>query len=278
MKTEMPPVLVNNLFTEERKALLDLFASLSESEWQTSTVCTGWSVKDIGLHLLGDDAGIIKLSEARVIPTSSGLQKSWKEVVNMVNERNGQWVEATRRITNSLLIEFLKVTGEETLKYFESRDLYSLGRSVSWAGPEPVPVWLDIAREYTERWIHQQQIRDAINKPGLKDKKFMGPVIAAFTRSFLRVIPEANAENGTIVKVIITGDAGLECCLVKENGAWKLYEQYDGKPASVVKLDQESAWRYLTKNIGRSEIANKIEVEGNKELGLTLLDAVSIIA
>ena len=278
MKTEMPPVLVNDLFADERKALLDLFASLTDTEWAAPTVCTGWTVRDIGLHLLGDDAGIIKLSETKTPSAVSGKQNTWEEKVNAVNEGNGRWVEATERITKSLLIEFLKITGEVTLKYFQSRDLYALGRSVSWAGPEPAPVWLDIAREYTERWIHQQQIRDAINKPGLKDKKFMGPVITAFMRSFLRVIPKANVENGTIIKVNITGDAGLECFPVKENGMWKLYEQYEGKPASIVKLDQESSWRYLTKNIGRSDIVNKFEVEGNKELGLTLLDAVSIIA
>ena len=51
---------------------------------------------------------------------------------------------------------------------------------MSWAGPEPAPVWLDLAREYTERWHHQQHIRDAVNKPGLKDPHWMAPVLAAF--------------------------------------------------------------------------------------------------
>jgi len=32
---------------------------------------------------------------------------------------------------------------------------------VSWAGPEPAPVWLDAARDFSEYWTHQQQICDA---------------------------------------------------------------------------------------------------------------------
>ncbi len=32
--------------------------------------------------------------------------------------------------------------------------------------PWPAPVWLDLAREHTEGRTHQQQIRDAVGRPG----------------------------------------------------------------------------------------------------------------
>jgi hypothetical protein len=32
--------------------------------------------------------------------------------------------------------------------------------SVYWAGP--VPLWFDLAREFTERWVHYRQIQDAV--------------------------------------------------------------------------------------------------------------------
>lgn len=47
-------------------------------------------------------------------------------------------------------------------------DLNALGGPVEWAtGSDPAPAWLDIAREYMERYIHQRQIRDATGRPGL---------------------------------------------------------------------------------------------------------------
>jgi hypothetical protein len=36
---------------------------------------------------------------------------------------------------------------------------------VSWAGTSPVPVWLDQARELSERWIHRQQLLQALGRP-----------------------------------------------------------------------------------------------------------------
>ncbi len=52
-------------------------------------------------------------------------------------------------------------TGEQTNAYFQRVDPFAMGGPVSWAGPEPAPVWLDVAREFTERWHHQQHIRAA---------------------------------------------------------------------------------------------------------------------
>ena len=53
------PIIVIDLFPQERRLLLDLFAQLSEEDWQRPTVCAGWTVRDIGLHLLGDDIGYL---------------------------------------------------------------------------------------------------------------------------------------------------------------------------------------------------------------------------
>jgi hypothetical protein len=60
---------------------------------------------------------------------------------------------------------------------------------VSWVGPDPVPNWLDVAREYTERWTHQQQARDAVGMPGLREPTFMAPVLA----TFVHALPQAFA-------------------------------------------------------------------------------------
>ena len=49
------PVLVVDLFPEERRLLLDLLANLTDEQWRAPTACAGWSVKDVALHLLGGD-------------------------------------------------------------------------------------------------------------------------------------------------------------------------------------------------------------------------------
>ena len=59
----LEPILIVDLFPAERDALLQPLAALTEEEWSRPTVCAGWSVKDVALHLLGDDVG--RLSRKR---------------------------------------------------------------------------------------------------------------------------------------------------------------------------------------------------------------------
>ncbi len=50
-----------DLLPEERAALLDLLAGLTDDEWARPTACAGWSVKDVALHILGGDLGNLAL-------------------------------------------------------------------------------------------------------------------------------------------------------------------------------------------------------------------------
>ena len=59
---------------------------------------------------------------------------------------------------------------------------------IDWAGPEPAPIWLHVAREYTERWVHQQHIRDAVGRPGLNERRWLGPVLESLRPWVARVL------------------------------------------------------------------------------------------
>ena len=53
------PIATVELFPQERSALLQLLNALPDEQWANPTVCPGWTVHDVALHLLGDDIGII---------------------------------------------------------------------------------------------------------------------------------------------------------------------------------------------------------------------------
>jgi len=278
---ELAPVLVLDLFPGERAALLELLASLSEEEWGRPTVCAGWSAKDIALHLLGDDIGRLSrgrdaFSAAAFTSFDGGTFEA--ELLAFINRQNEVWVEAARRLSPRLLIDLLRWSGEETQRYFESLDLYALGEPVSWAGPQPAPVWLDVAREYTERWLHQQQIRDAVGRPGLKERRPFAPVLATFVRALPHTFRDVAAPEGAHVRLTITGDAGGAWSLVRGEGGWGLCARGGGEPDVAVALGQETAWRLFTKGISGDEALAATTIEGHRALGLKVLDTVSIIA
>lgn len=76
--------------------------------------------------------------------------------MDLVNRLNQEWVVAARRMSPRLLRELLALIGPQVESYFSSLDVEAIGSPVSWAGPDPAPVWFDIAREFTERRHHQQ--------------------------------------------------------------------------------------------------------------------------
>jgi hypothetical protein len=103
------PIRVVHLFPLERQQLLELFSELSEEEWKQSTVCAGWTVKEIGLHLLGDDLGYLAGKRDRFSNPffSNKEMQQWESLVNNINEANELWVKATQRLSPKLLSDLL---------------------------------------------------------------------------------------------------------------------------------------------------------------------------
>ena len=131
-----------------------------------------------------------------------------EEFSKNINEANELWVRATARLSSKLLADLLKLTGNQFHEYVQSLDQMATGSVVSWAGPDRAPVWLDIAREYTERWLHQQQIRDAVKKPGLKEQRYFHPVLDTFVRALPYTYKDIAVADTTVLKFAVTGEAG----------------------------------------------------------------------
>jgi uncharacterized protein (TIGR03083 family) len=278
----MDPIDVVDLFPGERAALLDLLAGLGEAEWRAATACPGWSAKDVALHLLGDDVG--RLSGGRdgfPNPAFGGPDLdlgSWGGLVAAIDRQNAAWVEATRRISPRLLIELLGATGEATAAYFRGLNPAAIGAPVDWAGPEPAPVWLDVAREYTERWVHQQHIRDAAGRPGLTERRWLAPVLDTFACALPRALRDAAAPVGAAVRLVVTGEAGGEWQATRSADGWRLVSPTAEPAAATVTLDQDLAWRLFTRGIDPVRATPLARIEGDLGLAARVLRMVAILA
>jgi len=268
------PVFTLQLFPEERAALLDLLSGLTSDEWDRPTVCEGWSVKDVALHILGGDLGnISRRRDGFALSPAPG-----EELVAFINRFNNEWVSASRRLSPRLLVDLLAFTGPQLFNHFCSLDLLAMGGGVSWAGLDRAPIWLDVAREYTERWLHQQHIRDAVGKPGLTEPRFVAPVLATFVHALPPVFQSTVAPPGTAVQLRITGAAGGEWSVVREAVGWTLYEGASKSPNASVQIDETTAWRLFTKGITPEQAERRMIFKGDQALGRRVLQAVAIIA
>jgi uncharacterized protein (TIGR03083 family) len=271
------PILVAELFPEVRRELLWVLESLSPGEWERETAAPLWSVKDIALHLLGGDvSNLSRRRDAFRLPGNPIA--GYRELVEFINTWNAQWVAATRRMSSRVLCDLLALTGPQLAEYFASLDPFVMGEPVSWAGPDPAPVWLDIAREYTEQWHHQQQIRDATGRPALYARRLFAPVLDTFMRATPHVYRDIAAPEGTVVKVQITGDAGGTWLLVRTHRGWKLTPASDAKPAASIAIPQEVAWRLFTKGLRGDEAKRLTVVDGDLDLSEPFFRTVAVIA
>lgn len=268
------PILVADLFQPERAALLALLRGLSPAEWDRPTACSGWSVKDVALHILGGDIGnVSRRCDGVASPLPPNL-----DLVTGINLHNQRWVEAARMMSPGVICDLLAALGEQTHAYFNSLDPLAEGGPVSWAGPRPAPVWLDVAREYTERWHHQQHIRDAVRRPGLTERRFLHPVLATFVHALPHSFRDVPAPDGTVVQVRFSGDAGGEWALRRTEERWLLLAGTELSPSAGITIDQDAAWRLLTRGLGPADARRLVRLEGDVRLAETVLDAVAIIA
>src|SRR5918999_2883326 len=253
-----PTVDLLELFGEERAELTALLRSLGSEAWEMPTPCEGWSVHDLALHLVAVDLAVLSRLrdgyEGAIIDAAGGL-------VAALDAHNETWVQAARRLSPRVTIELLDLMAPLTQSFFESLPADAEVEGVSWAGLDPAPHWLSVGREFTERWIHQQQIRDAVSRPGLNGPRFVAPVLALSLRSVVHAYRDVPADPDTTVAISIEGRAGGNWALVRKDGGWELYEGRASEAIAKVSCDQDSAWRFLSRNLSRAEAKSRIKLE-----------------
>jgi hypothetical protein len=142
---------------------------------------------------------------------------------------------------------------------------------------DPVPIWLDIAREYTEFWVHQQQIRDAVDRPGATEPRLLHPVLDTFLRALPYALRDASAAIGATVRVRVPGDAGGEWTATRDSQGWTLAADSGRTPTADVEIDARTLWRLATRGIEPPEAEAVARIRGDRSLAATALTLLAII-
>jgi uncharacterized protein (TIGR03083 family) len=272
------PILCAHLLRRVDEKLIHLLTSLDPAEWDLQTVAPLWKVRDVAAHLL--DTALRKLSMVRdscyVETPDIG---SPQDLVAFVNGLNREGVTVYRRLSPRVLIGMLGAACEDSAGFHESLDPFAPAAfPVSWAGEAASLNWFDTARELTERWHHQQQIRLAANRPGIMTPELYHPVLDCFVRGLPYLYRDVAAPVGTTVLLEISGECGGLWFLSKGSETWNFVTQSPAEPASHVTIPQEVAWRLFTKGIDRESARAQVRIGGNPDLGERALHLTSIVA
>lgn len=278
MHSQSVPVETIHLFPALHQKLIGLLRSLTPEEWQAPTIARLWKVKDIAAHLLDGDVRGISISRDRYFGEDPGTLNNNSALVAWLNQLNADWVKAMQRTSPQLLIGLLELSGPAYYQCLAKLDMHAPAIfPVSWAGESTSLNWFHIAREYTEKWHHQQQIRDALNKPGILTPEFYYPCLDCFMQALPYAYHTVNAAKGTVIQITVTGDCGGNWFLVM-NETWNLTKDIPNAPAAGVYIDETIAWKLLTKSWRKKDVHPYINLEGDKTLIDPFLAMVAVMA
>lgn len=235
---------VVGLLPELREALEDLLDDLGPEDWSRPTACPGWSVHDLVCHLFGVEVGNV-----------SARRDGWKlrasandDPDEWLDRFNQEWVDAARRLSPLLLSQLVAWSGREFEEHVRTLDLEAGGAPVRWAtGDRPAPVWLDIAREYMERFVHQWQLRRATGRPTL-GAHFAGPALSTAVHCLPMALAGVGSPEGSYVNFIVEGHGGGSWRVVRAEGAWELHLGAGGQPSCEVRTTVDGALKLFVRD------------------------------
>jgi hypothetical protein len=276
--TPLPPLDTAPLFRPLHDELVRLLRSLDTADWHRPTLARAWRVRDVAAHLLDDD--LRKLAACRDghrLPGGARIDGE-RDLVQFINLLNAGGVSYAARLSPRLLVDLIAVTGRWVAEFVETLPPHEPAVfAVSWAGEASSENWMDTAREYTERWHHQMQIRDAVSARRLLQPRWMQPLLEASVRALPHAYRHLAAPNGAVVTLEVEGETSGSWSVVRGGQRWEVRRGRPERPNATVAVDTDDSWRLLYNGLSPADVKKRVHVRGDESLAAPLLTARSVI-
>lgn len=244
--------------------LLELLNDLKPTDWERPTLAGAWRVKDIVAHLLDGQIRGLSMGRDGYFGEAPAQITGYADLVSFLNQLNADWVKAMRRVSPSVLVSMLAMTGPAYRAYLQTLPPEAPALfSVAWAGEETSANWFHIAREYTEQWHHQQQIRWAVGQTApLYAARLYRPYLDTSLRALPHHYREVAAEPGISIAIDVAGEGGGSWLLLRQGDAWLLGQAPGVHAQARAVLPEDLAWRLCTKGASQAEVRERIQTSG----------------
>lgn len=276
MKFPDPILIIDRIPVLDNK-LIALLETLTREDWKKQTIAPKWKVEDVVLHLLDGNIRTLSIHRDGYFGVAPERINSYDDLLSYLNQLNADWIKAAKRMSPNLVIALLKITNEQVADFLKTIDPFAPAVfSVAWAGEKTSFNWFHWAREYTEKWHHQQQIRLAVGKEQeLYTRELYYPYLDTSMRALPYHYRNFPGKKEELLSFEITGDGG---------GIWHLYHdgikwvqvQATETGKNKITIEGEIAWRLFTKGIAKEQ-AN-IKVQGNQQAAEHLLSMLTVMA
>jgi len=265
----MIPTATIDALVECFTALSALGDELTESQWKSPTDLPGWTVQDNLSHLIAIERSMHGLARTEHRATDLG------NVRNPIGEANEHEVDSRRGLRGeAVLAEWNEIAGLRTAALRAADDEYFDAPAMTPTGPGTVADFLSI--RVLDCWVHEQDMRRAVGRPG----HLSGAAAEHTIDRLLRTIPivvgkrAATPEGGAVVLEIGDGVERRVVCEVT-GGRASLVDAPTTEPLATISLDTES---FLVLATGR-RTADQVtaSVTGDADLAARILGAMNMM-
>ena len=259
-------------FAPLNAALLELLSGLRAKQWQQPSGVGAWSVHQLTGHMLD---GMLR----RVAAQRDGWQPApevpitdYASLVAHVNRLNRIGAEGLAGRSPRQLIDALARASAELIDCFAAVPLEaSAFYAVAWAGEALSQHWFDVARELTEQWHHQQQLRVAVGAPELTQPDMTHAVLRTWMVGLPHAYREVQAAPGARVGIHLTGPGGGSWALRREADAWVFDAQPSGEPTTAITAPVAVIWRLYSRLLSPDQARPQLTTVGPAALAEPLL-------
>ena len=261
----------SHLFAPLRAGLVAVLRALEPADWDRPTVAGAWRVRDVVAHLLDAELRTIGAHRDGHMLTA-GEVRSYADAMELIQRLNAEGVAFARRLSPQLLVDLLAVTGDWMSTFVTSLDPDARAVfAVAWAGESQSTNRFDTAREYTERWHHEMQIRTALgprgNATALLSEEFAVPLIETSVRALPHAYHESAAGDGSTLVVVIDGSSWRRTySMRREAGEWTLRVGDTPNAGARIAGDVDVWWRLLFNALKGAEATRSFVATGAPEL------------
>lgn len=253
-------------------ALAHELDELDDSVWSLPTDCPTWSVGDLVAH-----AAAIESELAGDEPLRITIDKQAAHIKNGAGSYTERGVAARRgRSRDDVVDEYDDAIRRRTAQL----DAEPLDDPTATPPRTPGGVEWDwetlMSRRALDLWIHEQDIRRAVGKPGGLDTAGASHTQATFVSVLPYVVAKrCGAPTGTTVVVDVTGPvSGLYAVEVDDFGRGRAVETPPEQPSARLTLDTES---FTILGAGRRDASTlPIRISGDADLSECVLTHLAV--
>jgi uncharacterized protein (TIGR03083 family) len=248
-------------------SIADLCRDLDDAKWDRVTDCPGWTVKDNVAHMIGTERMLMGEQANASAPDDAA------HVRNDIGRANEQWVESYRaQPGRDVLAAFEAVTAQrlEQLRALTPEEWDKEGFTPE--GPGPYRQFMSI--RVFDCWFHEQDIREALDRPGDLEGAVADLSIGRIERGLPYVVgKKAGAPQGTTVVFDVTGNPRVTVPIAVEGRAAVL-DAVPADPTARLELDRRTYARLAGGRWdgARARRDGQVGITGDRELGDRIVD------